>query len=173
MNNLKSMTYYDEDGNERSLEWLVRNSPEWGANRMRSDRTEINLLKSEVELLKESMGEKDRRIERFRKQIISWEDANAEKLTEIERLHEQVQDMIDASGQQCGCGYDKPDDVCLGHWPKYKKQQDEIERLREALEGVLNCPQMADAELLGPWGCPESAAAEAKARAALATDPTA
>ena len=41
-------------------------------------------------------------------------------------------------------------------------------RLREALEGVLNCPQMSDAELLGPWGCPESAAAEAKARAALA-----
>lgn len=57
---------------------------------------------------------------------------------EIERLHEQVQDMIDASGQECGCGYDKPDDVCLGHWPAYKKQQDEIGRLREAMTGWSN-----------------------------------
>ena len=40
--------------------------------------------------------------------------------------------------------------------------------LLEALECVLRCPQMDDAELLGPWGCPESAAAEAKARAAIA-----
>jgi hypothetical protein len=53
---------------------------------------------------------------------------------EVERLHEQVQDMIDASGQDCGCGYDKPNDVCLGHWPAYKKQQDKIDILTRKVD---------------------------------------
>lgn len=66
------------------------------------------------------------------------EAAMREKDAEIEALHEQVQDMIDASGQQCGCGYDKPGDVCLGHWPKYKKQQDKIERLRNFVQIVID-----------------------------------
>ena len=39
---------------------------------------------------------------------------------ERDRLSEQVKDMIDASGQECACGYDRPGDVCLGHWPKFK-----------------------------------------------------
>jgi diketogulonate reductase-like aldo/keto reductase len=55
-------------------------------------------------------------------------------VAEIERLHEQVQDMINASGQECGCGYDKPNDVCLGHWPAYKKQQDKINLLTRKVE---------------------------------------
>ena len=74
-----------------------------------------------------------------------------EKDAEIERLHEQVQDMIDASGQQCGCGYDKPDDVCLGHWPAYKKQQDEIERLRELVESAYRDGWL-DGSVRDPFG---------------------
>jgi len=53
--------------------------------------------------------------------------------TEIERLTEHNQELIDASGQECGCGYDDPNDVCLGHLPKFKRLEAENTRLRAAL----------------------------------------
>ena len=36
---------------------------------------------------------------------------------ERDALDQRNRDLIDASGQQCGCGYDTPTDVCLGHLP--------------------------------------------------------
>jgi len=45
---------------------------------------------------------------------------------------------------------------------------DEIERLREALKGLLQCPAIADGNHNEPaWYDPETAMAEKKARAAL------
>ena len=45
---------------------------------------------------------------------------------------------------------------------------DEIERLRSALERLINCPAIGDGDLgSDAWGCPESAAAEAEARELL------
>ena len=52
---------------------------------------------------------------------------------EIARLGQHVADLIDASGQECACGYDKPDDVCLGHQPLLKRKDAEIARLREVM----------------------------------------
>lgn len=40
---------------------------------------------------------------------------------ENERLLEHIQELLDASGQECACGYDKPDDVCLGHTPLFNR----------------------------------------------------
>lgn len=45
----------------------------------------------------------------------------AELEAEAERRDEQIQDMIEASGQKCACGYDKASDVCLGHLSHFRK----------------------------------------------------
>ena len=43
-----------------------------------------------------------------------------------------------------------------------------IGELVEAIEGLLSSPQIADADIADPeWGCPETAAAEDKARALI------
>jgi hypothetical protein len=49
-------------------------------------------------------------------------------------LQEQIQEMIDYSEQTCGCGYDNPDDVCLGHWPAYKAMKDQLEAAQATLD---------------------------------------
>ena len=56
--------------------------------------------------------------------------------TELEQTQQHVADLIDASGQECGCGYDKPDDICLGHQPKFNKLKAEIEKLTAFAEIV-------------------------------------
>jgi len=44
----------------------------------------------------------------------------------------------------------------------------EIERLRKAIQALLNCPAIADGELNHPdWGCGETAQAESFARSVL------
>jgi hypothetical protein len=48
----------------------------------------------------------------------------------IEKLDQHNADMIDASGQECACGYDNPDDVCMGHYGNFKRLQAEIEQLK-------------------------------------------
>ena len=49
-----------------------------------------------------------------------------------------------------------------------KPYSDEIERLRETLKGLLQCPAIADGNHNEPaWYEPETAMAEKKARAAL------
>jgi len=49
-----------------------------------------------------------------------------------------------------------------------KPYSDEIERLRETLKGLLQCPAIADGNHNEPaWYDPETAMAEKKARAAL------
>ena len=57
----------------------------------------------------------------------------------IEALEDHIQNMIDLSGQECACGYDNPDDVCLGHASLLNKVaalEAENARLREALSAV-------------------------------------
>ena len=49
--------------------------------------------------------------------------------------------------------------------------QYENARLREALQGLLDCPAISDGNLsCDQWGCPDSLAAEVAARAALAAE---
>lgn len=69
----------------------------------------------------------------------------ADLKAENERLREHIQELIDASGQQCACGYDKPDDVCLGHTPLFNRlkarataAEAENKRLREAATSVID-----------------------------------
>ena len=50
----------------------------------------------------------------------------------IDELEEHIQDLIDASGQECCCGYDDPKGVCLGHKPYLDKRI--ITARNEALE---------------------------------------
>ena len=40
----------------------------------------------------------------------------------IAELEQHVADLIQASGQECACGYDNPTDVCLGHKPHLDKR---------------------------------------------------
>lgn len=51
-------TYFDMDGNERSLNWMTRNEPEWAANVIRAvtnKNTELKeLLSTLVELMERS-----------------------------------------------------------------------------------------------------------------------
>ena len=56
--------------------------------------------------------------------------------TELEQTQQHVADLIDASGQECACGYDKPDDVCLGHQPKFNKLNAKLEKLTAFAETV-------------------------------------
>jgi hypothetical protein len=37
---------------------------------------------------------------------------------ELAASREQCQKLLDATGQHCGCGYDKPSDICLMHGGK-------------------------------------------------------
>lgn len=59
----------------------------------------------------------------------------AELEAEAEQRNEQIYDMIDASGQKCACGYDKPSDVCLWHLSHFRRLLDAAyERAAEVAE---------------------------------------
>jgi hypothetical protein len=49
-------------------------------------------------------------------------EAAAARIRELEAelaaSREQCQKLLDATGQRCGCGYDKPSDICLMHGGK-------------------------------------------------------
>lgn len=72
--------------------------------------------------------------------LMAERDARVAELeAEAERRDEQIQGMIEASGQTCACGYDRASDVCLGHYPHFKKSM--AEARNKALEDAA---QVAD-----------------------------
>ena len=48
-------TYFDTDGNERSLNWMTRNEPEWAANVIKTVKTKNTELKELLSTLVELM----------------------------------------------------------------------------------------------------------------------
>lgn len=71
----------------------------------------------------------------------------AERLeAENAALKEQVAEMLAA--QECGCGYDKPTDVCLGHLPLHRKTVARAERLEAALRGIVDHDLFHDEQYL-------------------------
>ncbi|WP_417534156.1 hypothetical protein [Marinobacterium stanieri] len=57
---------------------------------------------------------------------------------DMERLQQQNRDLIDASEQQCGCGYDDPADICLGHKAKLDSLEQERDQLKAVLHGAVD-----------------------------------
>ena len=51
--------YFDTDGNERSLNWMTRNEPEWAANVIRTLKDKNMELKDLLGTLVELMGRSD------------------------------------------------------------------------------------------------------------------
>lgn len=56
---MSEQTYYDTDGNKRSLSWMVRNEPEWSANVIRHLKAKNMDLKATVATLVELMERSD------------------------------------------------------------------------------------------------------------------
>ena len=52
-------TYFDTDGNERSLNWMTRNEPEWAANVIKTVKTKNTELKELLSTLVELMERSD------------------------------------------------------------------------------------------------------------------
>jgi hypothetical protein len=78
------------------------------------------------------------------------------RLAEVE-AHNRA--LIDASGQECGCGYDRPSDVCLGHLPAYRKMQARLAEVEAELRFHVD-------DAVKAWSAHE--AAETRAEAAEA-----
>lgn len=82
--------------------------------------------------------------------------------TENAELLEHCQSLIDASGQECGCGYDTPEDICLGHTPMINKLKAERDRLRQKILGhnqtcVNSCAFDCSEDMSGSCvDCPQS-----------------
>ncbi len=51
--------YFDTDGNERSLNWMTRNEPEWAANVIRTVKEKNTELKELISQLVELMERSD------------------------------------------------------------------------------------------------------------------
>lgn len=51
--------YFDTDGNERSLNWMTRNEPEWAANVIRTVKEKNTELKELISTLVELMERSD------------------------------------------------------------------------------------------------------------------
>ena len=51
--------YFDTDGNERSLNWMTRNEPEWAANVIRTMKGQNTELKEVIATLVELMERSD------------------------------------------------------------------------------------------------------------------
>jgi len=52
-------TYFDTDGNKRSLAWMTRNEPEWAANVIRTLKDKNTELKDSIGTLVELMERSD------------------------------------------------------------------------------------------------------------------
>lgn len=81
------------------------------------------------------------------KRLWAEAEARAARLeAENAALREQVAEMLAA--QECGCGYDKPTDVCLGHLPLHRKTVARAERLEAALRGIVDHDLFHDEQYL-------------------------
>ena len=56
---MNEKTYFDTDGNERSLNWMTRNEPEWAANVIRTVKAKNTELKELISTLVELMERSD------------------------------------------------------------------------------------------------------------------
>jgi hypothetical protein len=56
---MDEQTYFDTDGNKRSLNWMTRNEPEWAANVIRNLKEKNCSLKSVVADLVDLMARSD------------------------------------------------------------------------------------------------------------------
>ncbi len=56
---MNEKTYFDTDGNERSLNWMARNEPEWAANVIRTVKANNTELKKVIATLVELMERSD------------------------------------------------------------------------------------------------------------------
>ena len=56
----------------------------------------------------------------------------AAREAQIKGLEQHVADLL--ADQECGCGYDKPTDVCLGHLPLHRKTVARAEAAETALD---------------------------------------
>lgn len=70
-------------------------------------------------------------------ELIRVRQERDELAAKLEASDEHRQQMINLSGQECACGYDFPDDVCLGHKPMFDRLRQERDELREVAERNL------------------------------------
>ena len=56
---MSEKTYFDTNGNERSLNWMTRNEPEWAANVIRTVKVKNTELKELISTLVELMERSD------------------------------------------------------------------------------------------------------------------
>ena len=56
---MNETTYFDIDGNKRSLNWMTRNEPEWAANVIRTVKAKNTELKEMISTLVELMERSD------------------------------------------------------------------------------------------------------------------
>ena len=52
---MSEKTYFDTDGNKRSLNWMTRNDPEWAANVIRTVKVKNTELKELISTLVDHM----------------------------------------------------------------------------------------------------------------------
>lgn len=94
--------------------------------------------------------------------IVAEKDAEIARLNaEAEKRDEQIAEMIEASGQTCACGYDYPQDVCLGHLPHFRKSVAAAER--RAYERAAEVAEKFDGFQIGAAHWPAHIAAAIRA----------
>ena len=110
---------------------------------------------------------------------LRYYDEEKDRAERLEKENAALKEHVAAllAEQDCGCGYDKPTDVCLGHLPLHRKTVARAERLEAALRklhhavcgetGFAACVRL-DSGKAYPW--PALDEADAAARAALKGD---